>query len=101
MLSQEAAIRSTMAQSLTRHLPFAGECVSAQAMMLLAAALALVAPQPRTAAAVAQATVTIRVIAAVRLKLDGSENAGAPRAHDSVIRTPDGSAQPAKLIEFQ
>ena len=70
-------------------------------MMLLAAALATAAPQAHPTAAVAQATATIRVVAAVRLKLDAPENAGAPRARDSEIRAPDGSVSPAKLIEFQ
>ena len=70
-------------------------------MMLLAAALATAAPPPPPTAAVAQATATIRVIAAVRLKLDSPENAGAPHARDALVRAPDGSTHPAKLIEFQ
>jgi hypothetical protein len=49
----------------------------------------------------AQATATIRVVAAVRLKLDGSDNPGAPPARNAVLRSSDGTAQPAKLIEFQ
>ena len=70
-------------------------------MMLLAAALATAAPPAHPTAAVAQATATIRVIAAVRLKLDAPDNAGAPRARDSVVKAPDGSVRAAKLIEFQ
>jgi hypothetical protein len=69
--------------------------------MLAAAALATLPPRPGPVSAVAQATATVRVIAAVRLKLDGSINAGAPRARSSLIKASDGTRQPAKLIEFQ
>jgi hypothetical protein len=48
-----------------------------------------------------QATATIRVIAAVRLKLDAPVNPGAPNARNAVLRLGDGTAKPAKLIEFQ
>jgi hypothetical protein len=71
-------------------------------MVLLAVATLVAAtPQSRPIAAVAQATATIRVVSAVRLKLDAPTNADAPRSRDSVVRTTDGSTQPAKLIEFQ
>lgn len=70
-------------------------------MMLLAAVAAIAQPVLQAPAAATQATATIRVIAAVRLRLDALENTGAPRAHQVMIRTADGSSQPARLIEFQ
>jgi len=71
-------------------------------MVLFAAAiLATELPQSRPVAAVVQATATIRVVAAVRLRLDLDTNPGAPRARDSLVRSSDGSSQPARLIEFQ
>ena len=68
-------------------------------MFLIAAVAIATAPTPATATA--QATATIRIVAAVRLKLDGSDNPGAPATRDSVLRLSDGAKQPAKLIEFQ
>ena len=71
-------------------------------MVLLAtAALAATPPQPRPVSASVQATATIRVISGVQLKLDGTNNPGAPSPRDSNIKSADGSVQPAKLIEFQ
>lgn len=70
-------------------------------MMLLTAAIAFAQPQAHAPSSVAQATATIRVIAAVRLKLDALDNAGAPRARDTRVKVVGGSEQPAKLIEFQ
>jgi hypothetical protein len=67
-------------------------------MFLLAAAALASAPTP---AATAQATATIRIVTAVRLKLDAAVNPGAPIARDAVLRQSDGTARPAKLIEFQ
>jgi hypothetical protein len=73
-------------------------------MFLLAAVIATTAPAsgaaPSPAVAV-QATATVRILSGVRLKLDSPDNAGAPPAHDSVVTTKDGTAQPARLIEFQ
>jgi hypothetical protein len=68
---------------------------------LAAAVLATAAPHSAATSAVAQATATIRVVTAVRLKLDASDNPGAPTARNAVLRLKDGTAQPAKLIEFQ
>jgi len=70
---------------------------------LAAAAVALATSQPSShpVSATAQATATIRVVTAVRLKLDGTDNPGAPRVRNSVLRSSDGSTQAAKLIEFQ
>jgi hypothetical protein len=70
-------------------------------MFLLAAALATAPPHSAAISAVAQATATIRILTAVRLKLDEPNNPGAPTARDAVVRLSDGTAQPAKLIEFQ
>ena len=67
-------------------------------MFLLAAAALATAS---TSSATAQATATIRIVAAVRLKLDAAQNPGAPAARDAVLRLGDGTAQPARLIEFQ
>jgi hypothetical protein len=90
-----------MVQFLTASLPFGRQGVTHLLMVILAAAaLATLPPTPR-ASVVAQATATIRVVAAVRIKLDGSTNPGAPPARDSAIRAGDGSTMPAKLIEFQ
>ena len=74
-------------------------------MFLLAAVIAAAsapagssAPSPAVAV---QATATVRILSGVRLKLDSKDNAGAPPAHDSIVVTKDGTAQPARLIEFQ
>ena len=70
-------------------------------MLLLAAAVIAAAPvQSRTSATV-QATATIRIISAVVLKLDGSANADAPAARETLVRAADGSLRPLKVIEFQ
>jgi hypothetical protein len=90
-----------MAQFLTASLPFGCQGVTRLLMVILAAAALATLPLSSRAPAVAQAAATIRVISAVRLKLNGSTNDGAPPARASVIRASDGSVQPAKLIEFQ
>ena len=69
-------------------------------MLLLAAAALAPTPPPYPYRAVVQATATIRVVAGVRLKLDGSDNPDAPAPRDSLVKAPDGTSQPAKLIEF-
>ena len=73
-------------------------------MVLLAAVIAAAAPAvssaPSSAVAV-QATATVRIISGVRLRLDSPNNNDAPPAHDSVVTTSDGTAHPARLIEFQ
>jgi hypothetical protein len=51
--------------------------------------------------ATAQAIATIRVVSGVRLKLDAPVNPGAPPTRDAVLRSGDGTSQPARLIEFQ
>ena len=71
-------------------------------MFLIASAALAAASTPTPAPSVTvQATATIRVLAAVRLKLDAPSNPGAPAARDSVLKLSDGTAQPARLIEFQ
>jgi hypothetical protein len=73
-------------------------------MLLLAVLSAAIATQPHAShpvTASAQATATIRIVTAVRLKLDGSENRDAPPVRNVVLRTSDGVTHPAKLIEFQ
>jgi hypothetical protein len=70
-------------------------------ILLAAASIATAMPQSRPVTAAVQATATIRVVSAVRLKLDGEPNPGAPPARDSTVKSADGTSQPAKLIEFQ
>ncbi len=70
-------------------------------VLFAAAALATSLPPAPAVTAIAQATATIRIVAAVRLKLDAPDNPGAPPSRDCAIRLPDGTSQPAKLIEFQ
>jgi hypothetical protein len=73
-------------------------------MFLIAAAatIAAAAPQPSSSPrpVVAQARATVRIVSGVSLKLDAPTNEGAPPAHDSIVVT-DGTARPAKLIEFE
>ena len=75
-------------------------------MLWIAAAAALAATPAQTggwrpSAVAAQATASIRIISGVQLKLDASENAGAPLAHDSQVTTEEGQVRPARLIEFE
>jgi deferrochelatase/peroxidase EfeB len=71
-------------------------------MFLIAAAvLASASIPPHAPSLTVQATATIRIIASVRLKLDGSQSEGAPPPRNAVLRFADGTSQPAKLIEFQ
>jgi len=72
-------------------------------MIILAAAVALTTSQSSSpgVSASARATATIRVVTAVRLKLDGTDNPGAPPFRKAVLQASDGSTQEAKLIEFQ
>jgi hypothetical protein len=69
-------------------------------IFLVAAALAVDVPPMRVTATV-QATATIRVLQAVRLKLDGSTNEGAPPPRATVIAAADGTQSAAKVIDFQ
>ena len=68
---------------------------------LASAALSAAPPAPHSASATAQATATIRIVSAVRLKLDGSENPDAPPVRSTLLKLADGASQPVKLIEFQ
>ena len=69
-------------------------------MVILAAAALASLPPSSTAKIAVQATATIRVIRGVQLKF-GRDNPDAPPARECVLKTADGSAQHAKLIEFQ
>jgi hypothetical protein len=70
-------------------------------LLIAAAALATASTPPVGTSATVQATATIRIVAGVRLKFDAASNPGAPPARNAVIKLSDGTAQPAKLIEFQ
>jgi len=72
-------------------------------IILAAAAVALTTSQSSSpgVSASARATATIRVVTAVRLKLDGTDNPGAPPFRKAVLQSSDGSTQEAELIEFQ
>lgn len=70
-------------------------------MLLIAAALATSLSQPPMMVARARATASIRVVEAVRLHLDGTPNAQAPKPRLASIRNRDGEIITANLIEFQ
>ena len=74
-------------------------------MIWLAAAAVAASPHVSavpTSGVVVQAQATVRIVAGVRVKLDGTTNSDAPAAHEtSVGSTGNGSAQPARLIEFE
>jgi hypothetical protein len=69
-------------------------------MVILAAAALASLPPSSPAKVAAQATATIRVIRGVELKF-GGDNPDAPPARECLLKTADGSAHRAKLIEFQ
>jgi hypothetical protein len=69
--------------------------------LIVSAAVAAASTSIPAPSVTVQATATIRVLAAVRLKLDAPSNPGAPAARDAVLKLSDGTAQPARLIEFQ
>jgi hypothetical protein len=70
-------------------------------MVLILAAALVSSPPAHAGGASAQATATIRVLRAVEIKFGSAVKDGAPPARDSVVRTADGTLQPAKLVEFQ
>ncbi|HEY6049436.1 MAG TPA: hypothetical protein VIV07_10375 [Sphingomicrobium sp.] len=70
---------------------------------LTAAAAAVsthVSPSLPTSRVVVQAQATVRIVQGVQLKLDGATNADAPAPHETTVDS-NGSAQPARLIEFE
>ena len=69
-------------------------------MVILAAAALASLPPSSPVNVAAQATATIRVIRGVELKF-GGDNPDAPPARECLLKTADGSAHRAKLIEFQ
>ena len=75
-------------------------------LLLLAAALAGPPPADRGPAAVyagarAEGRVAVRIMAGARIAASDIQDAALPPVQDSVVRAPDGSASPARLVEFQ
>ena len=70
-------------------------------VLLLAIALTSSIPAHARLAQSAQATATIRVLSAVQIKFGSTGTDGMPPARDTVVKTADGTLQPAKLVEFQ
>jgi hypothetical protein len=73
--------------------------------MLLLAAAAMIAATPLPAlpqqtSAVVQAQASVRIVSGARISLDGQASSDAPPPTEGVVHT-EGSAQPARLIEFQ
>ena len=73
--------------------------------MLWIALAAMTAATPQSAPssptrAVVQASATVRIISGTRINLDGRPSSDAPAPSDGVVHT-EGSAQPARLVEFQ
>ena len=72
--------------------------------MLAFAALAGAAlappPPPVSTGPEVQARATVRIVAGVRLRLDGSANADVPAPRDTVVQS-NGAPQPVRLIEFE
>lgn len=73
--------------------------------MLWLAAAAMTATTPPSAVsqpvrAVVQAQATVRIMSGTRIHLDGQPSGDAPPPSDGVVHS-EGSAQPARLIEFQ
>ena len=71
-------------------------------MLLFAATIVASVPANNRAApaVVAEATATVHIVSGVQLKLDSTNNADAPPAHDSKVKA-EGRLQPARLIEFE
>lgn len=73
-------------------------------MLWLAATAALAAPiEPQLIqrGATAHAMAVVRVVSGVRLKLDSSDNPGAPLPRRTQVTTKDGTVVRAQLIEFE
>jgi len=69
-------------------------------VLLFAAALVSSAPAHPVGAS-APATATIRILTAVQINFGASGNEGVPAPRETILKTADGNAQPAKLVEFQ
>ena len=74
-------------------------------VLLLAAAASAVAPAPRQDApqAGARATghVAVTILEGARIAAGEAQQGDVPALQDSNVRGPDGSASPARLVEFQ
>ena len=74
--------------------------------MLILAALALSAtpvdipPPTRIVAAERQAQAMVRILPGTALRFAEIEHSAPERLRDTHIRTPDGSPEPARLVEF-
>jgi hypothetical protein len=55
---------------------------------------------PPTSGVVVQAQATVRIVAGVRVKLDGQSNSDAPAVRETTVNS-GGSPQAARLIEFE
>ena len=75
-------------------------------LLLLAAALAGPPPADSGPAlpyigARAEGRVAVRIVAGARIAASEIQDQALPRLQDSAVRTPDGTASPARLVEFQ
>ena len=75
-------------------------------LLLLAAALAAPPSADRDtpasyAGARAEGRVAVRIVAGARIAASEVQDAALPPVQDSVVRAPDGSGSPARLVEFQ
>ena len=75
-------------------------------LLLLAAALAGPpsadrGPSSAYAGARAEGRVAVRIVAGARIAASEVQHAALPPLRDSIVRTPNGNANPARLVEFQ
>lgn len=75
-------------------------------LLLLAAALAAPPPADRGgpqpyAGARAEGRVAVRIVAGARIAASEIQQASIPPLQDSLVRSADGSASPARLVEFE
>ena len=82
---------------------YAGGMVIVTSLALATAALAvpLERVEPHAVAPERQAQVTVIILPAARLRFSEIEREQPMLLRETVIRAPDGSTQPAKLVEFQ
>ena len=74
--------------------------------LLLLAAAAATAPVPDQgsapyAGARAEGRVTVQILAGARISASEVQHPALPPLQDSIVRTPNGSLGPARLVEFQ
>ena len=72
-------------------------------MLLLAASLAVLPPDPprSSTGATAQARVIVRIVSGVRVRFDRPIGHDAPPPRQTLVRGPDATLLPAKLVEFE